>query len=115
VMALEAALKLHARSGALWRGQQSGEALRRLGHAGKRAAAQQGGPTSLTRREYQVAQLAAKGLPARQIAAQLFITERTVGTHLANAYAKLGLRSKQELINRAPEFSELSQQYGFLA
>jgi DNA-binding NarL/FixJ family response regulator len=43
------------------------------------------------------------GQTAAQIAAHLVISERTVETHLANVYVKLGVRSKTELIRRAPE------------
>jgi len=53
---------------------------------------------NLTRRERQVARLAAQGYTAREIGAQLHIGKRTVETHLANAYDKLGVRSKRELI-----------------
>jgi DNA-binding CsgD family transcriptional regulator len=52
----------------------------------------------LTRREQQVVVLAVQGFTARQIGAQLFIGERTVETHLANAYNKLNVRSKLELV-----------------
>jgi DNA-binding CsgD family transcriptional regulator len=51
----------------------------------------------LTRRERDVVSLAAHGCTARQIGERLFIGERTVETHLANAYGKLGVRSKVEL------------------
>lgn len=53
---------------------------------------------SLTKRERQVARLAAQGYTAREIGNQLHIGKRTVETHLANAYDKLGVRSKRELI-----------------
>ncbi|HYM51077.1 MAG TPA: helix-turn-helix transcriptional regulator [Candidatus Limnocylindrales bacterium] len=52
----------------------------------------------LTRREGDVARLAAQGYTAREIGERLFIGERTVETHLAHAYVKLGVRSKSELI-----------------
>ena len=62
------------------------------------------GPDSLTRREREVATLAVQALTARDIAEQLFISERTAETHLANAYAKLGIGSRLELVKRASEF-----------
>lgn len=52
---------------------------------------------ALTRRERDVVQLAVQGLTAREIGSRLFIGDRTVETHLANAYGKLGVRSKVEL------------------
>jgi DNA-binding CsgD family transcriptional regulator len=51
-----------------------------------------------------VARLAAQGHSAKEIARRLAIGERTVETHLARAYAKLGLASKIELVRRAKEF-----------
>jgi DNA-binding CsgD family transcriptional regulator len=62
------------------------------------------GPGSLSRREREVALLAARGETAPQIAEQLFISERTVESHLVSVYAKLGVASKAELIRRAEEF-----------
>jgi pimeloyl-ACP methyl ester carboxylesterase/DNA-binding CsgD family transcriptional regulator len=62
------------------------------------------GSGALSRREHEVALLASRGQTAAQIAKHLFISERTVETHLSSVYAKLGLRSKGELILRAPEF-----------
>ena len=52
---------------------------------------------ALTRRERDVVVLATEGFTAREIGALLFIGERTVETHLANAYGKLGVRSRLEL------------------
>jgi len=53
---------------------------------------------ALTRRERDVVLLAARGLTAREIGDRLFIGDRTVETHLSNAYGKLGVRSKVELV-----------------
>lgn len=50
--------------------------------------------------------LAAKGHTNREIGKRLFIGERTVETHLANAYRKLGIRSKDELVRRVSETEE---------
>ncbi|SLI24111.1 transcriptional regulator, luxR family [Mycobacteroides abscessus subsp. abscessus] len=41
--------------------------------------------------------LAAQGLSNRDIAAQLFLSPRTVGHHLYKAYPKLGVVSRAEL------------------
>lgn len=62
------------------------------------------GPDALSRREREVAMLAARGETAGEIAARLSIGERTVETHLTGIYAKLDVRSKSDLIRRASEF-----------
>lgn len=48
----------------------------------------------LSRRERQVTQLLAQGLTYREIAGALFISERTVGSHIDHIMTKLGLRSR---------------------
>ncbi|HEY8202821.1 MAG TPA: LuxR C-terminal-related transcriptional regulator, partial [Actinomycetota bacterium] len=88
---------------AVLRADQSREALRQLGSPGRRAVAASLGPASLTNREREVARLAAQGLTAREIGERLFISERTVTTHLTNVYAKLGVESKLDLVRRAPQ------------
>jgi DNA-binding NarL/FixJ family response regulator len=60
-------------------------------------------PPRMTRRERQVVSLALQGRTNREIGETLFIGERTVETHLSNAYRKLGVESKVELIRRASE------------
>lgn len=55
----------------------------------------------LSLRERQVVELTVEGHSAPKIAALLHISERTVETHLANAYGKLGVSSKYELVRRA--------------
>jgi DNA-binding NarL/FixJ family response regulator len=51
----------------------------------------------LTPQELQVVRLAATGLTNKDIGAQLFLSPRTVGYHLYNAYPKLGVASRGEL------------------
>jgi DNA-binding CsgD family transcriptional regulator len=103
VRALEQAAAFFETASAACRHHRVLDALRSQGGTGRRAAAAVSGPGSLTRREREVARLAAQGRSAREIAATLFIGERTVETHLANAYAKLGVTSKLDLVRRASE------------
>lgn len=53
--------------------------------------------TPLTRREREIAVLAARGLTNKEIASSLVISVRTVDNHLSNAYAKLGITTRGEL------------------
>ena len=48
----------------------------------------------LTARETEVVQLVSAGLSNRNIAAELFISEKTVARHLSNIFTKLGLTSR---------------------
>jgi DNA-binding CsgD family transcriptional regulator len=63
-----------------------------LERVGLRRAAQE-----LTETELRVAELAATGLTNREIAAQAFISPKTVEANLARVYRKLGIRSRAEL------------------
>lgn len=64
------------------------------------ASAVEGGdnfvPEPVSVREREVLLLAARGLSGKEIAAKLFISERTVQTHLASIYDKLGAKNKTE-------------------
>ena len=63
------------------------------------------GVAALSRREREVAAMAARGATAPDIAAHLFVSTRTVETQLASIYTKLGVHSRSELIQRAGELS----------
>lgn len=52
---------------------------------------------SLTGSELGVARLAAEGLTNRQIGDRLFVSRRTVGTHLAHVFQKLGINRRAQL------------------
>jgi DNA-binding CsgD family transcriptional regulator len=55
------------------------------------------GPESLTPAERRVVELAATGSSNRDIAQRLFVSLRTVETHLTHAYQKLNISSRDEL------------------
>jgi DNA-binding CsgD family transcriptional regulator len=87
--AIQAALEGFEQLGAaMWVDKARGE----LGHIGGRRR-QEG----LTPAELRVASLVAEGRTNREVAAALFLTEKTVASHLSHIYAKLGVRSRTEL------------------
>jgi DNA-binding CsgD family transcriptional regulator len=86
---LERALALFEELGApLWAEKARGE----LARIGLRRS-----PDGLTEAERRVAELAASGLTNREVAAQLFMSPKTVEANLARAYRKLGIHSRAEL------------------
>jgi predicted ATPase/DNA-binding CsgD family transcriptional regulator len=60
----------------------------------------------LTRRQLEIGRLTADGLSNRQIAARLFLSERTVETHVTNILNKLGLGSRIQLSRWMAELGE---------
>jgi len=76
--------------------------LRSAGAAGRREAHRSG---TLSEREKTVAELAAGGLSDREIAARLHIGDRTVETHLAHVYAKLGIAGRGDLPREASVYA----------
>jgi ATP/maltotriose-dependent transcriptional regulator MalT len=76
----------------------AGRARRELAATRGRTRGDAGGLRApLTAHELRVASLVERGLRNREIAAALFVSERTVEYHLTNIYAKLGVRSRTEL------------------
>jgi DNA-binding CsgD family transcriptional regulator len=90
---LQAALAHFEELGApLW-AEKARADLRRLGGRPR-------GLGELTPTEERVAALVAEGRTNREVAAALYVTERTVEGHLTRIYAKLGVRSRAELAGR---------------
>jgi DNA-binding CsgD family transcriptional regulator len=61
----------------------------------------------LTPQEFRVARLAGTGARNREIAQTLSLSEKTVETHLAAAFRKLGIRSRTELAARFAGYADL--------
>jgi DNA-binding CsgD family transcriptional regulator len=60
---------------------------------------------SLSESERRVADLVARGLSNKEIGARLYMSHRTVGSHLYRIFPKLGLRSRVELTRLVVERS----------
>jgi len=90
---LDEALAIFERLGSpLWADKARAE-LRRIGG---RAPSRD----ELTEAERRVAELVAEGRTNQEVAAKLFLSERTVASHLTHIYAKLSVRSRTELARR---------------
>ncbi len=92
---LREALDMAQRSGATVLAEQARNDLLATGARPRRL--QLRGVESLTASERRIADLAAGGLSNPAIAQSLFVTRKTVETHLGRAYSKLDIRSRQEL------------------
>jgi len=56
----------------------------------------------LTAQEFQIARLAAQGLSNREIGERLFLSHRTIGSHLYRIFPKLGIASRAQLRDALP-------------
>ncbi len=76
-------------------GDQARAELRASGERSRRRAPE--ARDQLTPQELQIAQLAAEGLSNREIGQRLFLSHRTISTHLYRVFPKLGITSRGEL------------------
>ena len=65
-----------------------------LGAAGHRVRRRREGPAGLTARETEILRLIAQGTTARDVADRLFISQKTVATHIEHIYAKTGATNR---------------------
>jgi DNA-binding CsgD family transcriptional regulator len=93
--AIEAARALFDELGARLWSAKAGRELARV--AGRRRS------EGLTETERRVASLVAIGKSNKEVASELFMTARTVESHLTRIYEKVGVRSRTELAHRLPD------------
>jgi DNA-binding CsgD family transcriptional regulator len=75
--------------------EQAERLLRRLSRRNQRRPRTNGyGPAALTRRELEIAELVGAGRTNREVAAELFLSQKTVETHLRHIFAKLCISSR---------------------
>jgi DNA-binding CsgD family transcriptional regulator len=98
---LEDAMDLAARCGASGTAAQAREELLATGARPRRLRVS--GVASLTPSERRVADLAARGRTNSEIAQILFVSRKTVETHLAAIYSKLGVHSRGEVATQLAE------------
>jgi DNA-binding CsgD family transcriptional regulator len=101
---LRAALDIFGPIGAAPWAQRAGNELRAAGGTVSQPAdaAVNRPDQQLTPRETQIARMVGDGATNREIAAQLFLSPRTVDYHLHKIFAKLGIRSRIELAHLSP-------------
>ncbi|MET7898331.1 helix-turn-helix transcriptional regulator [Streptomyces mirabilis] len=92
---LGSAAEIFQRLGAAPWADRAGQELRACGGPGRTATPP--GTTALTPQQQKIARLAAAGLSNKQIAEKLFLSPRTISTHLYQLFPKLGVTSRAAL------------------
>ena len=109
----------HRRPGACGRARSPRQVADELAALGERIdrrlgprAAHQSEHAGLTRRELEVVRLVALGQTDREIARELFLSPRTVETHVLNIRSKLDCRSRADAARRANELGLIAAPAG---
>jgi DNA-binding NarL/FixJ family response regulator len=84
------------------------------GNGHSHAAGSPAADAELTPRELEVLQLLAEGLTQTQIAMQLVISPRTVGTHIQNLLGKLDVHSRAQAVALAHRMDFVAHRFGAL-
>jgi DNA-binding NarL/FixJ family response regulator len=92
---LRIALERFEHLGAAHWAERAREELRASGQTARRRESST--RDDLTQQELQIARLVAHGLSNREVAAQLFLSPRTIDFHLRNVFRKLGVTSRMQL------------------
>ena len=75
--------------------EQTRSELRATG--ARRVRRELGDAESLTAQELQIVRMAAAGLTNREIGQRLYLSHRTIGSHLYRAFPKLGIAARSQL------------------
>ena len=108
---LRSAADTFAGCGALGLNRDVVRQQRRLGVRVPAATTRAAGPYGLSPREYEVAALVAESHTNQQIAAKLYLSERTVETHLSRIFAKLGVTSRVGVANALTQRADNMRQH----
>jgi DNA-binding NarL/FixJ family response regulator len=81
--------------------EQEKMAVDELGRLARRARDSSGVRASLTDREVEILEYVSHGLTVKQVAKRLALSPRTVETHIAKLYRKLGVRNRVQAVSRA--------------
>ena len=76
-------------------------AVTELGRLARQARESSGVRATLTERELQILELVSRGLTVKQVASRIGLSPRTVETHIAKLYRKLGVRNRVQAVSRA--------------
>jgi len=95
------ALRRVARGERVFSRDQERAMLAQLGKLARQTRAASGAQSNLTEREIEILEYVALGLTVKQVASRLGLSPRTVETHLAKLYRKLGVRNRVQALSRA--------------